>query len=228
MKELHEIVNSHMTSIIENGTIDDMIAERLNKTIKETLADSMRSYSDFGKVLKEKMNESLNQAIDNVTLPEYNKFVSDVAIQAYEEVLNEQAKPQIIEAIQQHLEAVPKTITAQQLLDKVAEFWREDCEKGDHEEIEIEWSDSHGMHLKIIHPEFQWETIKMSCYDHKDAGDFFIGYLHEESAGRLSGTLNGATRDGGLRGYLYKLYCAGTTITNFDDVYGESVYVGWD
>ncbi len=228
MKELHEVVNSHITSMIENGALNDIIAERLNQAIKESVDDSMRSYGDFGKALKEKMNASLNQALKNVTFPEYNKFVSEVAIQAYNDVLTEQAKSQITTAIEQRLEAVPKEIKAQELLDKIAEYWREPCNEEGHEEIEIEWSDSHGMHLKIKHPEYDWETIKISCYDHRTPGIFSIGYLSEESSGRLSGTLNGATHNSGLRGYLYKLYCAGTTISGFDAVYGESVHIGWD
>ncbi len=228
MKELHEVVNSHITSMIENGALNDIIAERLNQAIKESVDDSMRSYGNFGKALKEKMNASLNHALKNVTFPEYNKFVSDVAIQAYSDVLNEQTKPQVTETIKNYLEPVPKEITAQNLLDKVAEYWRQTCNEEGHEEIEIEWSDSHGMHLKIKHPEYDWETIKISCYDHRDAGIFSIGYLSEERSGCLSGTLNGATHNNGLRGYLYKLYCAGTTISGFDAVYGESVHIGWD
>ncbi len=228
MKELHEVVNSHITSMIENGALNDMIAERLNKAIKEAVDDSMRSYGDFGEALKVKMNASLNHALENVTFPEYNKFVSEVAIQAYNDVLTEQAKPKIVAAIEQRLEAVPKEITANELLGKIAQYWREDCEQKGHEEIEIEWSDSHGIHLKIIHPEYDFQSIKLSCYDHKENGAFTIGYLYEESDGRLSGTLDGATHNFGLKGYLYKLYCAGTTISGFDAVYGESVHIGWD
>ena len=228
MKELHEVVNSHITSMIENGALNDIITERLNQAIKESVNDAMRSYGDFGKALKEKMNASLNHAIENVTFPEYNKFVSEVAIEAYNDVLNEQTKPQITEAIQQFLVPIPKDITAQDLLDKIAEYWREPCNEEGHEYIEIEWSDSHGMHLKIKHPEYDWKTIKISCYDHRTPGVFTIGYLFEDKSGCLSGTLNGATHSDGLRGYLYKLYCTGTTISGFDAVYGESVYIGWD
>lgn len=228
MKELSEIVNTQITSMIEGGAIEEMIAERLNTAIKEAIDGSMRGYGDFGKAIKEKIESSLNHAIDNVTFPEYNKFVSDVALEAYGEVLNGQAKNQITNMIKEQLEPVPLEITAQDLMDKISSFWGDDCRHEGHDEIEIEWNDGSGVHLKIIHPEYDWQTIKISCYDHNDTDTFHIGYIYESSKGKLSGTLDGATQCNSLANYLYKLYCAQTQITNIGDVYGDNIYIGRD
>ncbi len=55
----------------------------------------------------------------------------------------------------------------------------------------------------------------------------FVGYISEDSR-TISGCITGATYAKGLAGYFYKLYCMETKITNFDEVFGDSVYVGYD
>ncbi|MCX9562876.1 hypothetical protein IG518_10180, partial [Vibrio cholerae] len=52
MKELQQIVNEQINTMITNGAIEQMIADKLNVTVKECINEAMRSYGDFGKSIK--------------------------------------------------------------------------------------------------------------------------------------------------------------------------------
>ncbi|MBU2713700.1 hypothetical protein [Zooshikella harenae] len=115
MKELQEIVNEQINSMITTGAIEEMIAERLNSCIKECVKNSMESYSEFGRDIKDKINVSLCNALAHVSLPEYNKFVSDVVIESYGQVLETEAKKHLKALLVKSLGSVPESIKASDL-----------------------------------------------------------------------------------------------------------------
>ena len=230
MKELQQIVNEQINTMITNGAIETMIATKLNETIKECVNDAMRSYSDFGKTIKEKIEEAINADLSSVTIPEYNTFISQLVLESYTETMNEQGKAHMKELLDKHLAPVPKEITAQDLLDKVKSYWADEARQNGHEEIEIEWEQQDtAIYMKVKHPEYDWQFIKVTFYNHSEAdtNTYHIGYINEDDK-TISGCITGATHAMGLAGYFYKLYCAGTKITGFSKVYGEDIYVGWD
>ncbi|MGR5294776.1 hypothetical protein ACPV5U_08720 [Vibrio mediterranei] len=226
MKELQQIVNEQINTMITAGVIEEMIEARLTKAVSESIDNSMRTYGDFGKVLQGKIDESLNNAISNVTLPEYNKFIGDVVSESYAKVLNDTCKKQLVELVHEQIEMPKETMTMEELLDEVARYWRGDADYYT-ESIDVEWSDSHGTHLVLKHPEYDWKSIKIDMYDHEADGVFTIGYLSEnDTRSKKFTSVLDSTYAMGLAGYLYKLYCAKTKITNVSDVYGEDIYLG--
>ncbi|MFM2589432.1 hypothetical protein [Vibrio sp. TBV020] len=225
MKELQQIVNDQINTMIETGAIEKMIEERLNQAVKETVNKSMCSYGDFGKALKGKVEESLNNAITHVTLPEYNKFIADVINESYSKVLEDNSKKQLVELITDTIEMPEAQISMQDLLDEVARCWGE--EAGHYSDsIEIEWSDSHGIHFTLKHPEYDWQSIKVVMYDHGESGVYTIGYISSVERGKKYTSVLDSTYAIGLPGYLYKLYCAKTKIIDVSDVYGDDIYLG--
>ncbi|MBF4425259.1 hypothetical protein [Vibrio anguillarum] len=230
MKELQQIVNEQINTMISTGAIEQMIAEKLNATIKECVSDTMRSYGDFAKSIKGKIEESFNASLSEITIPEYNQFISDVVIESYTEAMNTTAKAHMKALLDEKLAPVPKEMTAQALLDEIQKHWADDVRQYGHEEIEIEWEESdNAIFLKAIHPEHDWNFIKVTCYNHRepDSKTYHIGYINQDDKA-ISGCITGATYALGLAGFFYKLYCAQTKITGFDSVYGENIYVGWD
>ncbi|MCC2521048.1 hypothetical protein [Vibrio coralliilyticus] len=228
MKELSEIVNNQISSMINDGAIEEMIQERLNQAIKDSVDQSMRSYGDFGKALEAKVSESLNHALQNVTLPEYNQFIANAVSEAFIETLNENGKARVLDILNNKLGPTPKEITATELLEQIGSYWRDEANTHGHEEIEINWNETDGSYyLEIVHPEYSWQTIKVTFYDHRTPGKYHIGYINEDK-GTISGCISGATHALGLAGYLYQLYCAGTTVTGLADEFGSNIYIGWD
>ncbi len=230
MKELLQIVNEQINTMITNGSIEQMIAEKLNSTINECVSDAMRSYGAFGKSIKLKIEESINASLSQVTIPEYNKFISDMVMESYTLAMNETSKAHMKELLDQHLAPVEKEMTAQKLLENIEGYWQNEAREHGHEEIGIEWERRNGaIYMKVVHPEYNWKSITLTFYSHNEDNSniYHIGYINEDKK-QISGCITGATYALGLAGFFYKLYCAQTKITGFDDVYGDDIYVGFD
>ncbi|USD68100.1 hypothetical protein [Vibrio sp. SCSIO 43136] len=230
MKELQDIVSNQIAAMIEDGTVEEMIKNKLQSTIQDVISDSMRSYGDFGKGIRSKVDESLNASLSKVSLPEYNKFIADTILESYAEGLNAHAKEQVKSILDEKLAPAPKVISAGELLATIGRHWEDDARNNGHEEIEVEWdSRENTICITATHPEYDWKKVKVTLYNHSQDNkrNYTIGYINEDNR-TISGCITGATHGYGVSGYLYKLYCAGTVITELDDEYGESIYVGFD
>lgn len=226
MKELVEIVNNQISSMLNEGVIEEMIQERLNEAIKEAINQSMRSYGDFGKALETKISEPLNHALQNVTLPEYNHFIANAVSEAFIETLNESGKAHVLEIMSNKFKPVPKELTAIELLEEIGSYWRDEARNHGHEEIQVNWDRSDDIYyLEIVHPKHSWNSLRVTLFEHQNQGQYYIGYINEDDV-TISRCISGATHALGLTGYLYQLYCAGTTVTGLETEYGKNIYIG--
>lgn len=229
MKELQHVVATKMATMIEDGTIEEMISKNIEKTISEVMDDVFRRYSDIGELIKEKVSESIGTSLRSVALPEYNKFVADTVLTCYGEVLEEQSKEQFKKLLSEFLEPAPKNITAQNLLDEIGKHWVEEARENEGL-IELDWErEGSRIEIEIKHPDLDFKSINITLYNHhEDSEDHYhIGYLNGDMDRVLSGPVSRATyATSGVEGFLYRLYCARTTITDFDDVIDENIYVG--
>ncbi|CAH8235505.1 hypothetical protein [Vibrio aestuarianus] len=229
MKELQQIVNEQINAMISAGAIEQMISEKLQETMKNGVDKALSSYGDFGKSIQAKIEASINASLNQVTIPEYNKFICDVVLESYTEAMNATAKARMKELLDEKLAPVPKEMKAQALLDEIQSYWGEDAHSNGNDEIEIQWEEHNSaIYLKAIHPD-DITFIKISFYNHcePDSKTYHIGYINEDDQ-TISGCITGATHALGLAGFFYKLYCAGTKVTGFDAVYGENIYFGQD
>ena len=229
--KLVETVNEVLGDLINGDVIKNIIAKQLESTISDIVRDSMRSYSDFGKTISEKINNVINLAASNVELPEYTKFVSDVVLQQFDKVLQEQAKEQLTELIQKDLGELPSgVLTAEALIKKIQSCFESD--EGQEErtiEVSLENSSHSAIYLKITDEENSEET-KITLYNHGRKEHPTIGYL--ESGGwrsrntRISErSLNTHCMDS-LEKFLFRLYCAQTQIDLSEQHHLEDFSVG--
>ena len=226
MKELKlvETVNETLVDLIEGDVIKKIITKQLESTITDVINDSMRSYSDFGKVIKEKINSVVNIAASNVELPEYTKFVSDVVLEQFDKVLQEQAKTQLAALIEKELGVLPSgTITASHLFNKIQEaFTPEEYEEEREISVELERSDRDAIYIKIVDEE-NHEEIKLSLYNHRkeDKNHYYIGYIDTGSSWHGRNTkdselaFNTHCMDSTQK-FLFRLYCAQTNLDMSD------------
>lgn len=212
MKELTAMITARLDHMAESGKIQELIDNQLNKTMTDVLSDSLRSYSDFGKQVKEKLEASLNDAIGGVSFPEYSKFITDQVVAATNEKLNAAASESLQEQLKDILEPVAKVMTPSLLLKNISSYF-------DHESSNVEFED--GAYLPI-----EWEMngaetaialkiedeLTVRFYDFRNKNEWHIGYIEDGTGhGRIiTKGIEGATRALGLAGYLYKAYCTGT------------------
>ena len=216
MKELNDLIIARMNNMTESGAIQKLIDKQLEDSVTDILKDSLRSYSDFGKAIKEKLSESLAGAVEKVTFPEYNKFISDAVVECVSSHMGAEVVAGIQEQLKGILQPVPKEITGEKFLSELWDFFDHSSDGvkfDDGPYILPEWSmdsDETAVYMKVE------DQFKVSFYDHKKSGNWYIGYIEDDSERHITADLGGATHTYGVIGYLYKLYCTGTIFTGID------------
>jgi hypothetical protein len=233
MQEFTNLVTTKTQALIDNGTIDNMIESGLKSMIADIIKDTFRSYSDFGKVIKEKIEASINVSLQQITFPEYNLFIKDVALNCFNKILKENVAQQLSELITDSLPPVEKTEKISTLLNRIKESWIDDARRSGKDSIAIEAKqndDGDALYITFHHPEFEFEDIKISLYNWKKTG-WHIGYIFEDGA--IGGkTLTGkyyrraATTGHEITGFLYQYYAMQTIFEL--DVEVEDIYIGDD
>lgn len=82
---IQEQVQSALNNIVESGTIEKIIAQKVEKAIEDILSDSLRSYSDFGKKLEEVVKQSLQIDLSKISTLGYQQIVVDIVKQKLQE-----------------------------------------------------------------------------------------------------------------------------------------------
>ncbi|MFM0608698.1 hypothetical protein PQR05_29630 [Paraburkholderia sediminicola] len=77
LPDLSKAVSDQFDAIVASGAINTMIETHLTKTIDDILKDQLRGYSDFGKAVKERVEQAL-QVADLKDLPNYGQFVCNI------------------------------------------------------------------------------------------------------------------------------------------------------
>ena len=216
MKELNELIIARMNNMTESGAIQQLIDTQLQESVKDILKNSLRSYSDFGKAVTEKLEASLSGAVSKVSFPEYSHFISAAVVDCVSAHMNEHVVAGIQEQIKEVLQPVPKEITGEKFLSELSCFFDSDSAGVEFEDgpyILPEWdisSDETAVYMKVE------GQFKVSFYDHKKNGSWYIGYIEDDRERHITADLGGATHTYGVIGYLYKLYCTGTIFTGID------------
>ena len=217
MKELNDLIIARMNNMTESGAIQQLIDKQLEDSVKDILKDSLRSYSDFGTAVREKLEASLSGAVSKVSFPEYSHFISAAVVDCVSAHMNEHVVAGIQEQIKEVLQPVPKEITGEKFLSELGRFFDSDSSVGvefdDGPYILPEWdmnSDETAVFMKVE------DYFKVTFYDHKKNGSWHIGYIEDDRERHITADLGGATHTYGVIGYLYKLYCTGTIFTGID------------
>jgi hypothetical protein len=210
MKELTAMITARLDHMVESGKVQELIDTQLNKTMTDVLSDSLKSYSDFGKQVKEKLEASLNNAIDKVSFPEYSKFITDQVVAATSEKLNAAASESLQEQLKGILEPVAKVMKPSELLHEIGSHFDHDSSGVEFEDgpyIPVEWDindDETAITLKIK------GDLTVRFYDFRNKNEWFIGYIEDDMERVITKGIQGATQSYGAAGWLYKAYCTGT------------------
>ncbi|WP_415720591.1 hypothetical protein [Photobacterium ganghwense] len=226
MKELNEIVTTKLAAMIDDGSIEKMIEERLESLMQDTIKSAIHSYSDFGKSLTKTIEDSIGISLHKVSFPEYNHFVAQLVQEKYGQALDQHAAPLLEELLKDALSPVPSELNAQEMLDEMKSCWAHNARSEGHDVIDIEWSEQNGsIYMTLKHPEYDDDNLRITFYNHGETeGQYHIGYINEGDK-RISGSITGATNAMGLAGYFYKLYCRQTKISGLMDVFGQNIEV---
>ena len=107
--------------MVASGKLDQMIETKLDKCIDDILDNMLRSYSDFGKSLREGIGNSLQVNVEELGLSGYNSIISGMIKAKVESAITGTWRVQLEADIDTMLRAAPETIKVSEIAEKIRE-----------------------------------------------------------------------------------------------------------
>lgn len=153
--DLNLIVNSTLTDLKADGYVEKIVKEQLEKTLKDIVEDSFRSYGDFGKTLKKEIKKQMDINLENLDIPSYNQVILNTIKVELEHSIHEEGAKKIQEQMQELLGTSKEEY---KLSDLIREIVEQDCELNeldyeDCKEITVIVEDKYGSKYIYIDPE---------------------------------------------------------------------------
>jgi len=176
MKELQQVVTDKLAEMINNGVVENIIADNLTKTIEESVKTALKTYGEFGKAVSKKIESAIMLAEPDIHLPLYNTLIAERISHIFSKVMEENALSHFTKLVAEIVEPVPKESKFSALMDLIRNCWSEESERGS---IEIETSSNDeetALYVHIKHPEYDWYDVNVTFYRFKKP-TWHIGYL---------------------------------------------------
>lgn len=120
--DIQVIVQQQLEKIIQEGKLEEIIRAKVEKTLEEVVQDAVRSYSDFGKGLKEEINKAFKINFERISAVDYNHIVVTIVKEQLDKNLLTSVKEPIIEEINGYLgELEKKEWRLSEIVDKLKE-----------------------------------------------------------------------------------------------------------
>lgn len=211
MKELSNVIAAAFDNIVASGAIEKAIEEKLQETIVSAVNDQLKSYSDFGKAIKEKVAQVVNVNMEHMDLPSYGDLVMKILRRQLDAHMQGEFAQRLEADMAALLETAPAEITLESIIEKFIDAYKED-RAGEDFTLRIE---NDGGSFTYIGLDKEPNQSEYEC-------DFRIG-VHQGEVFNLR--LNGDDVQkkmfvGPLRGFeklLFQMYTAKTKLVIPDD-----------
>lgn len=212
MIDLNKIIDESLEKIERDKFVEKTVQDRLEKTIKEIIDDTFRSYGDFGKQLKQYINDNLNVDLNHLSLQGYNTLILKALQEKLDEIITIQGVEKMKTASEQLLTNVKKEYTLTELIE---ELKKEDC--SDLEEHDID----DRIALVIDGEKNDYVQIYLDLDDTKDRKYSYDYQISLDPQGKVYSIsfedkeIDSKKILGGLFGFeaiLYKIYSSGAKI----------------
>lgn len=133
--DMNAIINSKLAELHTEGYLEKIIKKQLEDTIKDIVEDSLRSWSDFGKGLKEVVKNQLQVNLEQLDLPSYNHVILEVIKTEVEKSVHDVGVAKMTEQLQELLGTKKEFINFSELLKEMVE---DECKLNelDYEEVQ--------------------------------------------------------------------------------------------
>lgn len=211
MMDLNKMMNDALAQMKEGNFVEGVVRKRLEKTITEIVDDVFRGYGDFGKKLKEYIEENLNINFNKLGLEGYNGLVLAAVKEQLDKTITVQGIGKIKETMDEMLKEIKEEYTLSEIIEKLkGESSKEEYEFSYDEKVELKIEDG-GSGYKRIYLDEEEKDYKHDC-------DYQIAINKEGKpySIKLKGNeINTKKIMGGLYGLeelLFKIYASGAKI----------------
>jgi hypothetical protein len=210
--DIQVVVQDQLNKIITEGKLEAIVKAKVEKTVEDIVGDLVRSYSDFGKGLKEEISKAFKVDFDKISAVDYNHIVVSIVKEHLDKHLLSSVKQPIAEAITEYLGPLEKK--EWRLSEIIEKFKQEEIEdKSDGGEISLHIEKST---YGSIHISFDKEEGKRS-YDceYRMSLNTKTGVPYSFNAGQYHvhrGDLRVESLHGAFEKFFFRLYAQQVTI----------------
>lgn len=119
MTDLARIIRDSVTETMTAEAIREKVDDRINKLVDEVLTDELRSYNDTGKLIKEKVRESLK--VHDLDLPTYGQMITSMLRKQIEDTVSPIIAGKLAEDMEELLKLAPKKIKLSEIVKTMLE-----------------------------------------------------------------------------------------------------------
>lgn len=221
MKTIQSVIDAKVSEMISGGVIEETIQKSVEKAITRALENQFEYYGSITRLLEESIKEGLQINTKDIPFDTYNAQMLAAIKIKLGNMFHGQAYEHFLSQIDVMLKPVPKEISIEDFLEKIASMWKTDepwnaDDLDDYMTVEIEKYDRSWVGDS---PHGSW-TIK--CWKQKERGyssrsaDLNL-YV---SGGKIRISHNqhyNPTCFNDEDAFVFKLYAAGTIITGIAD-----------
>lgn len=131
MEDLKSAVSTAFANVVASGAIEQAIEKQLADTIGSLIKRELREYGDFGKAIKERVQQAVGVNLERMDLPSYNDLILQIIRRQVDGIMQSEAAQQLEANMAKLLEQAPAEITLKKLIEEFIEANKEDKEGQD-------------------------------------------------------------------------------------------------
>ena len=217
MKEIQEIINNKVQSMINDGSIQKSIEESIAKSIQTAIKSQFDSWGSITKQIEEAMKEGLKINIKDIPFESYNEQMLVAVKSRLSGLFKCAASEKFMEEMDKVLAPAPKEMAMKEFVETVAETWKTD-EPWDANDIDE--------YATVEIERNEYDSVSLQMWKQKESSSSYSS--HSNPADLQLYIIKGAIRISHKQSYnptcfseheafVFKLYAAGTILTGIDD-----------
>lgn len=131
MEDLKSAVSTAFANVVASGAIEQAIEKQLADTIGSLIKAELREYSDFGKAIKDRVQQAIGVDLKRLDLPSYNDLILQILHRQVDGIMRSEVAQQLESNMAKLLEQAPAEITLDKLIEQFIEANKEDKEGQD-------------------------------------------------------------------------------------------------
>lgn len=216
MKELQQVVNNKMQSMISDGAIEKLVQDGVEQAIATAISSQFKSYGSITMQIEESIEKGLRIKTEDLPFETYNEQMLVIIKTKLGKMFQGQAAERFLGEIDKTLAPAPKEMPISEFVETVVSFWKTDepwdaDNLDDYATVEAEpWrGDPKDITLKM------WKQ-KENTYSRSCSADLDLFILGGQV--RLSHNQSyNPTSFSEHESFVFKLYAAGTILTGIED-----------
>lgn len=134
------VIHAAIDNLVESGKLDELVTDKIERTVADIIDQSLRSYSDFGKALTKYVGDNLNVNFDMLDIEGYNEFILKIIQKQLDGRLMDESAKRVAEDLETLLGHPPGEISLSGLIETFKKKIMDDeFHDEEHELTDISW-----------------------------------------------------------------------------------------